>query len=94
MEAPAVAGATIELIEMLAGVDLAALDLEAGLDDVGDVAKDRRRPLLAILLPDFIAEAAVVAGILLATSLRRSDVKRIGLRTWIRVTIQRISGFQ
>ncbi len=41
-----------------------------------------------------MAVATVPAGILLATSLRRSDVKRMGLSTRMRVIRQRISGFQ
>ena len=44
--------------------------------------------------PDFIAWRIEAAGALWPTSLRRMDWKRIGFRTWIASTIQRIAGFQ
>ena len=57
LEAAAVAGAAVELVEVLGGVGLAGEDVETGLDDVGDVAEDGRGALLAILL-DVKAQAA------------------------------------
>ena len=48
----------------------------------------------SVPVPDFIADLAARSGILEATSLRRTLVKRIGLNTRSRVTTQRICGFQ
>jgi hypothetical protein len=46
------------------------------------------------MLPVFIALRIAPTGALCATSLRRIDWKRIGLRTWIAPTIHLIAGFQ
>ena len=73
------------------------------LDDVGDVDEHGRRALLTILLDQqtqpvevarFIAALTFPAAILLPTSLRRIDWKRIGFSTWILSITQRMAGFQ